>query len=131
MKQPEDFDQPDELSEQGESLAELEQYLTHALRRVDAPKGFAERTLARAQAGSAPRGKLLVMPTRLRAWTSGAIAAALAAGVFVGEQIHVRHQREKAEVAQQQFEAAMRITGETLEQTRMELRRAGVSIGQD
>jgi hypothetical protein len=131
VKQPEDFDQPDELNEQGESLTQLEQYLTHALRRVDAPKGFAERTLARARAGSAPRGKLLVMPTRLRAWTSGAIAAALVAGVFVGEQLHVRRQREKAEVAQQQFEAAMRITGETLEQTRMELRRAGVSMGQD
>jgi hypothetical protein len=131
VKQPEDFDQPDELNEQGESLAQLEQYLTHALRRVDAPKGFAERTLARAQSGSVPRGKLLVMPTRLRAWTSGAIAAALAAGVFVGEQIHVRHQRAKAAVAQQQFEAAMRITGETLEQTRLQLQRAGVPMGQD
>jgi uncharacterized membrane-anchored protein YhcB (DUF1043 family) len=71
------------------------------------------------------------MPTRLRAWTSGAIAAALVAGIFVGEQLHVRRQREKAEEAQQQFEAAMRITGETLDQTRMELRRAGVSMGQD
>ena len=131
MKQPEDFDQPDEWSEQGESFAELEEYLTQALRHVDAPKGFAERTMARAQAGSAPRGKLLVMPTRLRAWTSGAIAAALFAGVFVGEQIHVRHQRARAEFAQQQFEAAMRITGETLEQTRLQLQRAGVPMGQD
>jgi hypothetical protein len=131
VKQHEGFDQPDELNEQGESLAQLEQYLTHALRRVDAPKGFAERTLARAREGSAPRGKLLVMPTKLRAWTSGAIAAALVAGIFVGEQLHVRRQREKAEEAQQQFEAAMRITGETLDQTRMELRRAGVSMGQD
>ena len=131
MKQPEDFDQPGELNEQGESLAELEQYLSHVLRRVDAPKGFAERTIARARAGSAPRGKLLVMPTRWRAWTSGAIAAALAAGVFVGQQVHVRQQRQKAEMAQQQFEAAMRITGETLEQTRLQLERAGVSMGQD
>jgi hypothetical protein len=131
VKQPEDFDQPDEMSEQGESFAELEEYLTQALRHVDAPRGFAERTMARAQSAGAPRGKLLVMPMRLRAWTSGAIAAALVAGVFVGQQVHVRHQREKAELAQRQFEVAMRITGETLEQTRLQLRQAGVPMGQD
>lgn len=129
MKQPEDFDQPEELNQPGESFTELEEYLTHALRHVDAPKGFAERTMARAQAAGTPRGKLLMMPSRLRAWTSGAIAAALVAGVFVGDQVHVRHQREKAELAQQQFEAAMRITGETLEQTRLQLQQAGVPIG--
>lgn len=131
MKQPEDFDQPEELNQPGESFAELEEYLTHALRRVDAPKGFAERTMARAQTSSAPRGKLLRMPTRLRVWTSGAVAAALVAGVFVGDQVHERRQREKAEFAQQQFDAAMRITGETLAQTRLQLQQAGVPTGQD
>ncbi len=131
MKQPEDFDQPEELNQPGESFAELEEYLTQALRRVDAPKGFAERTMARAQASSAPRGKLLRMPSRLRAWASGAIAAALVGGVFVGDQVHERRQREKAEFAQQQFDAAMRITGETLAQTRLQLQQAGVPTGQD
>ena len=129
MKQPEDFDRLDELNEQGESFAELEQYLTQALRHVDAPKGFADRTLARAHASGAPRGKILRMPTRLRAWTSGAIAAVLVTGVFVGDQVHVRREREKAELAQRQFEAAMRITGETLEQTRLQLQQAGVPMG--
>jgi coproporphyrinogen III oxidase len=129
VKQPEDFDRPEELNEQGESFAELEEYLTHALRRVDAPVGFVERTMARAEASGAPRGKLLRMPTRLRVWTSGAIAAALVAGVFIGEQAHARRQRERAEFAQRQFEAAMRITGETLERTRLQLQQAGVPIG--
>ena len=130
MKQPEDFDQPEELNEQGESFAELEQYLTQALRRVDAPNGFAERTMARARQAETPRGKLLVMPTRLRVWASGAIAAMLVAGVFAGNQIHVRRERQKTELAQQQFEAAMRITGETLDEARLQLQQAGVRIGE-
>ncbi len=125
MKQPEEWDQP----ESGESLEEFEGYLTQAMRRVDAPKGFAERTMARAQASGSSRGKLLTMASRMRAWTSGAIAATLIAGFFVGNQVHVRRDREKAEIAQQQFEAAMRITGETLEQTRQQLHQAGVRIG--
>ena len=129
MKQPEDFDQPDELNEQGESFAEFEEYLMHALRRVDAPEGFAERTIARAQAAAVPRGKVLRMPTRLRAWSSGAIAALLAVGVFVGEQTHVRHERHKAELAQQQFETAMRITDQTLDEVRLQLQQAGVPVG--
>lgn len=129
MKQPEDFDQSEELNQPGESFAELEEYLTHALRRVDAPIGFAERTMARAKDSPLPRGKVLVMPSRLRAWSSGAIAAALAVGVFVGEQVHVRNERQKAELAQQQFEAAMRITDQTLQQVRVQLQLAGVPIG--
>jgi hypothetical protein len=129
VRQPEEWDQPGGLNESGESMEEFETYLTQAMRRVDAPKGFAERTMARARAGGGSRGKLLTMPSRLRAWTGGAIAAALIAGVFVGNQIHVRREREKVEIAQQQFEAAMRITGETLEQTRQQLQQAGVRIG--
>jgi hypothetical protein len=129
VKQPEGFDQHEELNQPGESFVELEEFLTLALQRVDAPLGFADRTMARARAGDTPRGKVLRMPTRLRMWSSGAIAAALAAGIFVGQQVHTRHQREKAEAAQQQFEAAMRITGETLQQTRLQLQQAGVPMG--
>jgi hypothetical protein len=130
VKQHEDLNQPEEGNEPAESFAELEQYLTQALRRVDAPNGFAERTMARARQAEAPRGKLLVMPTRLRVWTSGAVAAMLVAGVFAGNQIHVRRERQKTELAQQQFEAAMRITGETLDEARLQLQQAGVRIGE-
>ncbi len=128
MKQPEDFDQPDELNEQGESFAELEEYLTHALQRVDAPKGFADRAMARARPAPA-RAKVLMMPSRVRVWVSGAIAAALLAGVLVGDQVYMRRQRERAEEAQRQFEAGMRITDAALEHTRQQLRRAGVLVG--
>ncbi|HEX9201303.1 MAG TPA: hypothetical protein VF865_17215 [Acidobacteriaceae bacterium] len=129
MNQPEDLNQPEEFNEPGESFAEFEQYLTKALRRVDAPQGFVERTMARAEGSGAPRGKILMMPSRLRVWSSGAVAAALVAGVFVAERTHIRREREKAEFAQQQFEAAMRITGETLQQTRLQLQQAGVPFG--
>jgi hypothetical protein len=128
VKQPEDFDQPEELNEQGESFAELEEYLTHALRRVNVPQGFADRVMARARPTPA-RAKVLMMPTRLRVWTSGAIAAALLTGVFVGDKVHMRRQRERAEEAQRQFEAGMRITDAALEHTRQQLRRAGVLVG--
>jgi hypothetical protein len=126
VNQPEDLNQPEELNEQGESFAEFEQQLTQALRRVDAPKGFAERTMTRAQVADEAPGKVLMMPSRIRLWTSGAIAAALVAGVFVADQMHVRHQRE---VAQQQFEAGMRITDRALDHARERLEHAGVRFG--
>jgi hypothetical protein len=129
VNQPEELNQPDELNQPGESFTELERELTRALRRVDAPEGFAERTMARIKTSRAPRGKVLMMPPRLRVWGSGAIAAALVAGVFSAELMHVRHEREQAELAQRQFEAAMRITDQALEHTREQLERAGVRIG--
>jgi hypothetical protein len=69
------------------------------------------------------------MPLRARAWLGGAIAAALLAGVFVGDQVHERRERERADTAQRQFEAGMRITDAALEHTRDQLRRAGVLVG--
>jgi hypothetical protein len=123
LSQPGDWNQPDE------SFAELEQELTQALRRVDAPAGFAERTMARVQLAGSPRGKLLMMPARLRVWGSGAIAAALVAGVFAGQQVHERHERQKAELAEQQFQTAMRITDQTLDTVRLQLAQAGVPVG--
>jgi hypothetical protein len=118
---------------------EFERELAGALRRVDAPEGFAERVMARAGAEATAespiepvtpmRAKVLAMPWRPTWWASGTIAAALLAGVFVAQQKHDRDQRQQAEVAQQQFDAAMRITSETLEQTRLQLQQAGVQIG--
>ena len=116
------MNQPEELN------TEFEQNLTQALRPVEVPEGFADRVMARTQ--SAPGlAKVIRMPVRTRAWASGAIAAVLFAGVFFGGQAHARHQRERAEQAQQQFDAAMRITDETLDHVRLQLQQAGVSVG--
>jgi hypothetical protein len=129
VNQHEEGNQPEDLvgEIQPGEFAELEKELRRMLQRVDAPEGFAERTMARARGGGASRGKLLLMPSRLRAWGSGAIAAALVAGILMGEQAHVRH--ERAAEAQRQFEAGMQITDAALEHTRQQLRRAGVQVG--
>lgn len=114
------------MNQPEETLTKFEQELTEAMRAVDPPEGFAERTMARAQANEQPPAKVLAMPGRLRLWAGGAIAAALLAGALVGEQVHLRHEREQKEMAQQQFEAAMRITDQTLESVREQLAQAGV-----
>ena len=119
--------QPEELN------SEFEQNLTEALRPVAAPGGFADRVMARVHAPSATEAKVIRMPLRSRAWINGgitgAIAAALLVGVYTGEQTHQRHQRERAERAQQQFDAGMRITDETLEHVRVQLQQAGIRVG--
>ena len=116
--------QPEELN------AEFERNLTEALRLVDPPEGFAERIMARALASEQPRARILAMRPSVCAWMSGAIAAALLAGVFVADEVHVRRQRERGELAQQQFEAGLRITDEALQHTREQLARAGVRFGE-
>jgi hypothetical protein len=108
---------------------EFEEYLRQQLRPVEEPRGFAERVLARAESDVAVPAKVIVMPARRRAWTSGAVAAAVLLGGLLTQQVEVRHQRQQAEVAQQQFDAAIRITGEALDDTRKQLRDAGVEIG--
>lgn len=117
------------MNQPEEPLTQFEEELTQAIRAVDPPDGFAERVMARAQASEQPRAKIFAMPRRLPSWTSGAIAAALLLGVFFGVQTHLRHQREQAEFAQQQFEAGIRITDAALERTRHQLQRAGVLVG--
>ena len=118
------------MNQPEESFTKFEQELAQAMRGVDPPEGFAERVLARAQASERPRARVLAMPARLRLWASGAIAAALLVGVFAGDQLHARHQREQAQLAQQQFEAGVRITDEALEHTREQLAQAGVRFGE-
>ena len=117
------------MNQPEEPFTKFERELTQALRAVDPPDGFAERVMARAQTSEQPRAKVIAMPRRLPSWTSGAIAAALLLGVFFGVQIHLRHQREQAQIAQQQFEDGIRITDQALERTRQQLQRAGVLVG--
>jgi hypothetical protein len=141
VNQPEDLNQNEEFfpsREQNQPERDaFEMELKQALRHVDAPHGFAQRIIERAQlAEPAPatlaRAKVVAMP-RPRVWTNlwagGAIAASLLAGALVTDQVHVRHQRQQEELAQRQFEAAIRITDETLEQTRQQLQQAGVQLG--
>ncbi len=106
---------------------DFERQLTRALRHVDAPEGFAARVIEHA----ATAEKLLPVPPRfltprIRAWAGGAIAAMLVLGLFAAEQVHVRHEREQIALAQQQFETAMRVTDHALDQTRVQLERAGL-----
>ena len=121
------MNQPEELNQPEESFADLEHQLTRGLRPVDPPVGFADRTIARLQPAAPVRAKVITMRPRL--WASGAIAATLLAGVFVADETHVRHQRQKAELAQQQFDAAIRITDQTLDHVRQQLQQAGVPVG--
>lgn len=65
--------------------------------------------------------------TRWNAWIGGAVAAVLAIGVFTAEGVH-RH-REHVQ-AEQQFAEAQAITERTLQHTREQLQRAGISIEQ-
>ena len=117
------------MNQPEESFDEFERELTLALRGVDPPDGFAERTMARAKVPAPAVGKLLALPMRIRLWAGGAVAAALLVGAIAGEEVHLRRQRERAELAQRQFEAAMRITDETLDNVRQQLQQAGVRIG--
>jgi hypothetical protein len=78
----------------------------------------------------APRVLVMRKPmVQGRAWIGGAIAAVLVLGVFGAEQVHVRREREKAEMATQQFEAAVLVTDQALQQTREQLARAGLKLG--
>jgi hypothetical protein len=112
-----------------EDMDEFELELMQRMRRVDAPEGFALRVMEKAKVPA--RAKMLRFPAKpvMRAWMGGAIAAALAVGVFVGEQMHVRSQKQKQALAQQQFETAMRVTNDALNHTRAQLERAGFNLG--
>lgn len=127
MKQHNDFEPTEELNDTGESFEELERYLSQAMRRVDAPQGFADRVMERAKAPA--KAKVLMMPLRTRFWMGSAIAAALLVGAFVGDQQYERRQHAKTEAAQKQFEAGMEITDRALDHTREQLERAGVRVG--
>ena len=111
-------------------LIALEAELRRVLRPVDLPLGFVDRVVARAPAPQAqPSQRAKVLP--FRSWrfaAGGAIAASLLAGSLVFEEAHQRQARQHAAAAaNQQFEAATRITDQTLQRTREQLRRAGVS----
>jgi hypothetical protein len=121
------------------ALAEFELQLARAMRRADAPVGFAARVMERAAIPSESAEaaqKLVVMRSRfgmarMQAWAGGAIAATLALGMFGAEQVHQRHVREvQTALANQQFAMAVQVTGHALAQTREQLQRAGLNLGE-
>ena len=137
MNGPEDMDQELDAKDR-----EFEAALSRAMKRVEVRAELSAKLLVladeaeekRVAAGGGMRllklsngGRVLAFP-RQRAWMGGAIAAVLAIGVFVGQQAHERHERRVE--AQRQFETAERITDQTLERTREQLRQAGITLGQ-
>ena len=114
--------------QQGPEFDEFDEVLAKALQRVDAPEGFAASLMQRAVAPSKPKGKLLLMP-RVQTWMGGAIAAALVMGALITARVHVVHQQEQAALTERQFEQAIRVTNQALDQTQMQLQRAGLKLG--
>jgi hypothetical protein len=113
-------------------LAEFELQLARAMRPVDAPEGFAARVMDKAELTQKvvvirPRSGLL----RMQALMGGALAAVLALGMYGSEVLHQRRERaEQAAKADQQFAVAMQVTDHALAQTREQLQRAGLKLGE-
>jgi hypothetical protein len=118
------------------SMDAFEMELARAMRRVDAPEGFAARVMERTASPTELAEKVVVMRSRSRmmrmqAWAGGAIAAMLAVGMFGAEQLHQRHERaEQTAMANQQFAMAVQVTDHALAQTREQLQRAGLRLGE-
>jgi len=126
-------------------MQEFEQALSRAMHRVEVRAETTAKFLAlaeeaerkRVRAGGGFRlikfsngGRVFAMP-RPRAWMGGAIAAVLALGVFFGTHVHEQHEQHQRRVmAEQQFEAAERITDETLARTREQLQQRGINLEQ-
>jgi hypothetical protein len=113
---------------------DFEQKMSNAMRRVSAPEDFAktlfvaveadERLVQQVPLEQKNKAKVLAF-LKPMPWMSVAIAAALVMSVFMGDQVHKKHERVRAE---QQFETATRITDQALEHTRQQLERAGVPL---
>ena len=109
---------------------EFDEVLASALRRVDAPEGFAASVMERAgvEEHKAVRAKarIFVFP-KLPVWATGSIAAGLIVGALAFGGVHVRHEQQRVQ-AQREFETASRITDRALEHAREQLAKAGVSL---
>ena len=113
-------------------LAEFELQLARAMRRVDAPEGFAARVMERSTSPADVEQKVLVIRPRsglwrMQAWMGGAIAAVLAIGMYGAEVLHQRREQAKAD---EQFAVAVQATDHALAQTREQLQRAGLKLGE-
>jgi hypothetical protein len=125
------------MSKREQDGLEFDEELARMLPRVEAPLGFTAKVMALAvveapiskgERSGAPRfvAKVLVFP-KAPVWATGAIAAGLIVGAMAVGDVHVRHERQRAE-AQRQFETATRITDRALERAREQMAKAGVSL---
>jgi hypothetical protein len=129
-----------ENSERDPRMQEFEQALSRAMQRVEVPAEMTAKFMAVAEEKHAHAGsglklikfskswRVFAMP-QARVWMGGAIAAVLAMGIFVGGHMHTEHERRVQ--AQQQFEAAERITDQALERTREQLRSQGIYLDRE
>jgi hypothetical protein len=122
-----------------DEMTDFEKQMAKTLRRVDAPEGFAERVMQRAEAESAHVVKVRFDEPKwweLRSWrwmtspwAGGAVAALLVASVFLtGAHVHEEHVKQAQ--ATQQFETATQITDRALAHARETMKRAGVNADQ-
>lgn len=118
------------VEEDGMEMDEFESGLERVLKRVEAPRGFAERVCALGARERLPAGMVLAWPARY-VRLGGALAAGLMLSVAAGEgwQVHQAAQRRMA--AEAQFDTAMRVTGRALEKTKVQLSRSGVRFFND
>jgi len=105
---------------------ELEQELRQRLKRVPAPEGFVDRVMERV--AQKEQRRFRVMPQRISPVWQTAIAATLLISVLfgAGELVHRQQERRQAEIVQQQFDVAMRVTGRTLDGVGERISRAGM-----
>lgn len=115
-----------------DEMTELESSLRQALRHVPAPEGFAGRVMARVAAegahtassagGGRPAGMLLHMRPAA-AWGT-AVAAALLLAVGGGNAMHLHHERQREQAAQQEVDLAMQLTNHALNEVEVNLHRS-------
>jgi hypothetical protein len=127
-----------------EAMNDFERQLTQRMRPVNAPETLAKFLAIAAEAEQARRergrwwmwfrpkssGGGVMVFSKPMVWTGFAMVAAMLMVVFVGQQMHVRQEREKAALATQEFEAATRIEDQTMAHTREQLERAGIRLDQ-
>lgn len=96
---------------------DLEQRLREGLRRLEAPEGFAERVMARAEIKGRRRD------VRAGWWRS--VAAVLLLGVAAGGWLVQRERTERMEAreAREEFGVAMRVTARVTERSFLEAQR--------
>jgi hypothetical protein len=109
---------------------EFEQQLKRSLRRIDAPRAFVTRVLERAAVSEKPLPARRRVPRLPFQASVGAAALILALSALVTYQVHVRGKRAQVAQIQAQFDTAMRITDHALAQTRAELERTGLTLGE-
>ena len=125
-----------------EQEQEFEAMLARALRRIDAPEGFAARVTALAQAEERTARAAASMAAEKKPWWQmsgfgsrlgwkpawGAMAAILVAGVLGGHEVHERRVEQARVQASRNFDASVQITDRALEHAREQLKARGVEL---